>query len=194
MPGIGVARSRGPFGTPRREAGRNQGQRVCRWRALRTAAGDRGYVPEVDATVVTGSWTPAARSWARRPARICASQARATPASRCRSRTRTGRRTQRAASCGSGAALAAGDCEMALGGDQGGSIRMPGAWCGVYGLKPTHGLVPYTGIMPIELTIDQAHGEHGRGRCETAHGDCRSGRLRSAPDRCAGCGLSGRAR
>jgi amidase len=55
---------------------------------------------------------------------------------------------------GSGAALAAGDCEMALGGDQGGSIRMPGAWCGVYGLKATHGLVPYTGIMPIELTID----------------------------------------
>ena len=43
-------------------------------------------------------------------------------------------------SCGSGAALAAGDCDMALGGDQGGSIRIPGAWCGVYGLKPTHGL------------------------------------------------------
>ena len=27
-------------------------------------------------------------------------------------------------------------------------------WCGVYGLKPTHGLVPYTGILPIEVTID----------------------------------------
>ena len=52
------------------------------------------------------------------------------------------------------AALAAGDCEMALGGDQGGSIRIPGSWCGVYGLKATHGLVPYTGVMPIELTID----------------------------------------
>jgi len=43
---------------------------------------------------------------------------------------------------------------MALGGDQGGSIRIPASFCGIYGLKPTHGLVPYTGIMPIELTLD----------------------------------------
>ena len=43
---------------------------------------------------------------------------------------------------------------MAIGGDQGGSIRIPGCWCGIYGLKPTHGLVPYTGIFPIEITLD----------------------------------------
>jgi len=43
---------------------------------------------------------------------------------------------------------------MALGGDQGGSIRIPSSFCGIYGMKPTHGLVPYTGIMPIELTLD----------------------------------------
>jgi amidase len=43
---------------------------------------------------------------------------------------------------------------MALGGDQGGSIRMPSCWCGIYGMKPTHGLVPYTGIMPIEIFVD----------------------------------------
>src|SRR4029434_7275307 len=43
---------------------------------------------------------------------------------------------------------------MAIGGDQGGSIRIPAAYCGVYGLKPTHGLVPYTAIFPIELTLD----------------------------------------
>lgn len=43
---------------------------------------------------------------------------------------------------------------MALGGDQGGSIRIPASWCGVYGLKATHGLVPYTGVFPIEVTID----------------------------------------
>jgi len=43
---------------------------------------------------------------------------------------------------------------MAIGGDQGGSIRMPSAYCGIVGLKPTWGLVPYTGIMPIELTLD----------------------------------------
>ena len=43
---------------------------------------------------------------------------------------------------------------MAIGGDQGGSIRMPASLSGCYGMKPTHGLVPYTGVMPIEATID----------------------------------------
>ena len=57
-------------------------------------------------------------------------------------------------SSGSGALLAAGEVDLAIGGDQGGSIRMPSSYCGVYGMKPTYGLVPYTGIMPIELTLD----------------------------------------
>ena len=43
---------------------------------------------------------------------------------------------------------------MALGGDQGGSIRIPSSSCGIVGLKPTKGLVPYTGILPIEFTLD----------------------------------------
>jgi amidase len=43
---------------------------------------------------------------------------------------------------------------MAIGGDQGGSIRIPASWCGIVGLKPTYGLVPYTGVFPIELTLD----------------------------------------
>ena len=43
---------------------------------------------------------------------------------------------------------------MAIGGDQGGSIRIPSSWCGVVGLKPTWGLVPYTGAVPIEITTD----------------------------------------
>ena len=37
-----------------------------------------------------------------------------------------------------------------------GSIRMPSCWSGCYGMKATHGLVPYTGVMPIEATIDHA--------------------------------------
>lgn len=57
-------------------------------------------------------------------------------------------------SSGSGALVAAGEADMAIGGDQGGSIRMPASFCGIYGMKPTWGLVPYTGIMPIENTID----------------------------------------
>jgi amidase len=57
-------------------------------------------------------------------------------------------------SSGCGALVGAGEVEMAIGGDQGGSIRMPSCWCGIYGMKATHGLVPYTGVMPIEATID----------------------------------------
>jgi len=43
---------------------------------------------------------------------------------------------------------------MAVGADQGGSIRNPSARCGIVGLKPTLGLVPYTGIFPMEFTLD----------------------------------------
>jgi amidase len=59
-------------------------------------------------------------------------------------------------SSGCGALVGAGEVEMAIGGDQGGSVRMPACYSGCYGMKPTHGLVPYTGIMPIEATIDHA--------------------------------------
>ncbi len=57
-------------------------------------------------------------------------------------------------SSGSGALVGAGEVDMAIGGDQGGSIRIPASWCGLVGMKATHGLVPYTGVMPIEATID----------------------------------------
>src|SRR5215813_10064200 len=57
-------------------------------------------------------------------------------------------------SAGSGVVVALGEADMALGGDQGGSIHIPACWCGIYGMKPTHGLVPYTGIMPIEIFVD----------------------------------------
>src|SRR6202012_5737058 len=57
-------------------------------------------------------------------------------------------------SSGSGALVAAGEVDMAIGGDQGGSIRIPSSFSGIYGMKGTHGLVPYTGVMPIEVTID----------------------------------------
>ena len=59
-------------------------------------------------------------------------------------------------SSGCGALVGAGEVEMAIGGDQGGSIRMPASYSGCYGMKATHGLVPYTGVMPIEATIDHA--------------------------------------
>jgi amidase len=57
-------------------------------------------------------------------------------------------------SSGSAALVASGAVDMAIGGDQGGSVRMPASWCGIVGLKATHGLVPYTGGFPIEATLD----------------------------------------
>ena len=57
---------------------------------------------------------------------------------------------------GSGAALAAGLVEYALGTDSGGSIRIPAACCGVVGFKPTFGLVPLDGCFPLAPTFDHA--------------------------------------
>ena len=49
-------------------------------------------------------------------------------------------------SSGSGAAVAAGEVDISFGGDQGGSIRLPAAFCGTFGMKPTFGLISHFGI------------------------------------------------
>ncbi|WP_436900378.1 amidase family protein [Halovenus halobia] len=59
-------------------------------------------------------------------------------------------------SSGGAAAVAAGECDVAIGTDQAGSVRNPASWCGVIGLKPTYGLVPYTGIVPMDRGFDHA--------------------------------------
>jgi aspartyl-tRNA(Asn)/glutamyl-tRNA(Gln) amidotransferase subunit A len=59
-------------------------------------------------------------------------------------------------SSGSGAAVGAGLCAMAMGSDTGGSIRWPAAWCGLAGLKPTYGRVSRAGIMPLSFSLDHA--------------------------------------
>jgi aspartyl-tRNA(Asn)/glutamyl-tRNA(Gln) amidotransferase subunit A len=55
---------------------------------------------------------------------------------------------------GSAAAVATGMCFAALGTDSGGSVRIPAAWCGIVGLKPTTGLVSTSGIIPSVAILD----------------------------------------
>lgn len=63
-------------------------------------------------------------------------------------------RTSGGSSGGSAAAVAAGLCFAAFGTDTGGSIRIPAAYCGVTGLKPTSGLVPLGGVFPLSWSLD----------------------------------------
>ncbi|XP_041459573.1 amidase-like [Lytechinus variegatus] len=57
-------------------------------------------------------------------------------------------------SSGSAVLVAINEVDMAIGGDQGGSVRIPCSWCGLVGLKPTYGLVPYTGAVSGEFVFD----------------------------------------
>jgi amidase len=57
-------------------------------------------------------------------------------------------------SSGAGAAVATGAADIAFGGDQGGSIRIPATWSGCIGLKATHGLIPHSGAFGMEPSID----------------------------------------
>jgi amidase len=57
-------------------------------------------------------------------------------------------------SSGSAAAVAGGLCDTALGTDTGGSVRVPASFCGLYGIRPTHGRIDVTGMMPQAPTSD----------------------------------------
>lgn len=57
-------------------------------------------------------------------------------------------------SSGSGVAPVIDEVDIAIGTDQGGSIRVPAACCGIVGIDPTTGLIPYTGIFPLDNTMD----------------------------------------
>ncbi|HEY6278044.1 MAG TPA: amidase [Streptosporangiaceae bacterium] len=114
-----------------------------------------GFVPRRDATVVTRLLAAGATIAGKAVCEdLCFSGGSHT--------SRTGpvhnpwdrERTAGGSSSGSAALVAAGQADLALGGDQGGSIRIPSSFCGTVGHKPTHGLVPYTGAFPIENTLD----------------------------------------
>ena len=100
---------------------------------------------------------PAARSPARRCASItaCPGGSHTSSTGPVHNPRKRGYTTG-GSSSGSAALVAAGDVDMAIGGDQAGSIRIPASHCGIVGLKPTFGLVPYTGIGLLEITSIRA--------------------------------------
>ncbi len=114
-----------------------------------------GYVPNLDATIVTRLLDAGATILGKAHCEhFCFSGGSHTNSSGPVVNPRKPGYSAGGSSSGSGALVASGEVDMAIGGDQGGSIRIPAAYCGIYGMKATHGLVPYTGVMPIESTID----------------------------------------
>ncbi len=114
-----------------------------------------GYVPEIDATVVTRILDAGGTILGKAVCEhLCVSGGSHTSDTGPVRNPYDPTRMTGGSSSGSAALVATGAVDLAIGGDQGGSIRMPSCWCGICGLKPTYGLVPYTGIFPIELTID----------------------------------------
>jgi len=114
-----------------------------------------GYVPDVDATIVTRLLDAGATILGKVHCEcFCFSGGSHTGAYGAVHNPLKRGYSAGGSSSGSAAVVANREVDMAIGGDQGGSIRMPSAYCGIYGLKPTWGLVPYSGVMPIELTLD----------------------------------------
>lgn len=114
-----------------------------------------GFVPNEDATVVRRLLEAGAVITGKSTCEdLCFSGGSHTSKPRAVQNPWDPERSAGGSSSGSAVLVATGEVDMAVGGDQGGSVRMPAAWCGVVGHKPTHGLVPYTGAFPIEQSID----------------------------------------
>ena len=114
-----------------------------------------GYVPDVDATIVERILDAGGEIAGKSVCEYyCVSGGSHTSSTGPVQNPRKPGYTTGGSSSGSAALVAAGDVDMAIGGDQAGSIRIPASFCGIVGLKPTFGLVPYTGIAPLETTLD----------------------------------------
>ncbi len=114
-----------------------------------------GYVPDVDATVVTRVLDAGAEIIGKTHCEnYCVSGGSHTGAKGPVHNPHKMGYSSGGSSSGNGVVVSLGEADMAIGSDQGGSVRMPASWCGIVGMKATHGLVPFTGAMPIEPYVD----------------------------------------
>ncbi|WP_254861526.1 amidase [Halovivax gelatinilyticus] len=114
-----------------------------------------GYVPEIDATIVTRLLDAGATITGKlnMEALALSASGELSDFGPCLN-PRSTDHLAGGSSSGSAAAVVAGDVDVAIGTDQAGSIRIPASWSGCVGLKPTHTLVPYTGIGALGHTFD----------------------------------------
>ncbi|OWF53896.1 Amidase [Mizuhopecten yessoensis] len=114
-----------------------------------------GYTPEFDATIVTRMLDAGGRIVGKTTCEdLCLSGTSWTSSNGPIPNPYSPTRAAGGSSSGSASLVARGEIDMAIGADQGGSIRIPCSWCGIVGFKPTFGLIPYTGAVPIEMTVD----------------------------------------
>jgi amidase len=114
-----------------------------------------GYVPDVDATVVTRILDAGGEIVGKANCEyFCYAAGSNTNATGPTRNPYRPTHTSGGSSSGCAAIVGSGEVAMAIGGDQGGSVRTPASFCGIYGMKPTHGLVPYTGIFATDHTVD----------------------------------------
>lgn len=115
----------------------------------------REFFPDFDATVVTRLLDAGAEITGKSACEyLCVSGASCSSATGVVQNARNPEYSAGGSSSGSAALVAGSYVDMALGTDQAGSVRAPASWSGICGLKPTFGLVPYTGGMSQEHSID----------------------------------------
>ena len=129
-------------------------------RGLRTTAGSRilrDWVPSKDAGLVTRLQAAGAVIFGKTNLHEFAyGVTTANPWWGVARNPRDVRRSPGGSSGGSAIAVVAGLCAAALGSDTGGSIRIPASLCGCVGLKPTYGLLPLDGVVPLGWSLDHA--------------------------------------
>jgi len=114
-----------------------------------------GLVPDFDASVVTRLLEAGADIQGKAVCEfLCVSGGSATASTGIVHNPRNPAYSAGGSSSGSAALVGGGEVDMALGCDQAGSIRIPSSFSGTCGMKPTHGLVPYTGIIGMEAMLD----------------------------------------